>query len=483
MRNFQRKVFAMGVVIALSLGTTTAQGANPYPNIANDTTWLDNSGNEIKAQGGSVLQVGSTYYWIGTQMDNGSFYFVAVNLYKSTNLQDWTFVKAIFTPSGTGDLGVNKWVGRPDLIYNPTTAKYIVVVEAQGGGGPGNTIGFASSSTVEGTYTYAGSTTINGGTVGDHSIYVEGNNAYMTYDGDSAHKRNVTLNIAPLASDWMSVGAPILSQANSGREAPNILKVGSTYHWFASGQDWWNSTATQHAVGTSLSSFGAWSTVNTVPASTDSFSTQADFIIPITGTGGTSYIYAGDRYSNMQASGHPAPTGYGRNAWYELTFSGTTPTIRGYTDMAVNLTTGALTGNYVANGRFDMYVAGSTVPLWSESGTASAAFTELGGVTNNKLTQKSTNAYQAYTYQNISLPNGTYTFTAKVKSSGGQTSAALLLKSYGGADITIPVTASASWVLETQVFTVTTGTVQVAVSSNSPANDWLSADEIAIWKN
>ena len=484
MRNTARVLIAIGAVIALSLGTTTAQAANPYPNIANDTVWLDGGSSEIKAQGGSILKVGSTYYWVGTEMNGGSYAFSAVNLYKSTDLQNWAWVKAILVPTGTGDLAAGKWVGRPDLVYNPTTAKYIVVVEVESGGaGPGNKIGFASSSTVEGTYTYAGSTLVNGLTVGDHSVYVEGNNAWITYDGDNATTRNVTLGIAPLGSTWMTVGTPIFSQANVGREATFIMKIGSSYHWFASGMDWWNSTATQHAVGTSLTSWGSWSTVATVPASTNSFNTQFDFVLPITGTGGTSYIYGGDRYTNMAASGNPAPTGYGRNAWYQLTFSGTTPTIRGYTDMAVNLSTGAITGNYVANGRFDTAVAGQTAPLWSESLTASAGLTQTGGVVNNKLTHTATSAYQAYTYQTISLPNGTYTFTAKVTSSGGQTNAALQLKSYGGADITIPVTASASWVTKTQVFTVTTGTVQVAVWSNSPANKWLSVDDIAIWKN
>ncbi len=484
MRNLARVLIATGAVIALSLGTTTAHAANPYPNIANDTVWLDNSGNEIKAQGGSILKVGSTYYWTGTEMNGGSYGFDAVNLYKSTNLQDWTFVKRILAPTGTGDLAAGKWVGRADLVYNPSTATYIVVVEVESGGaGPGNKIGFASSSTVEGTYTYAGSTLVNGLTVGDHSVYVEGNNAWITYDGDSSSKRNVTLGIAPLGPTWMTVGTPIFSQANSGREATFIMKVGSTYHWFASGMDWWNSTATQHNVGSSLTSWGSWSTVATTPASTNSFNSQFDFVLPITGSGGTSYIYGGDRYTNMAASGNPAPTGFGRNAWYELTFSGTTPTIRGYTDMAVDLTTGTITGNYVANGRFDQAVAGQTAPLWNESLTASAGLTQTGGVVNNKLTHIAKKTYKANTYQTISLPNGTYTFSAKVMSSGGQTTAALQLKSHGGGDITIPVTASASWVTISQVFTVTTGTVQVAVWSESPGNKWLSVDDIAIWKN
>ena len=484
MRSFARVLIAIGAVIALSLGTTTAQAANPYPNIANDVVWLDASGNEIKAQGGSILKVGSTYYWAGTEMNGGSYAFAAINLYKSTDLQNWTFVKKMLSPTGSGDLAAGKWVGRPDLVYNPSTAKYILVVEVESGGaGPGNKIGFASSSTVEGTYAYAGSTLVNGGTVGDHSVYVEGNNAWITYDGDNSTTRNVTLGIAPLGSTWMTVGTPIYSQANSGREATFIMKIGSTYHWFASGMDWWNSTGTQHSVGSSLTSWGSWSGVSTVPASSNSFNTQFDFVLPITGSGGTSYIYGGDRYTNMAASGNPAPTGSGRNAWYQLTFSGTTPTIRGYTDMAVNLSTGALTGNYVANGRFDQAVAGQTTPIWGESLTASAGYTELGGVVTNRLTHWSSSAYQAYTYQIISLPNGTYTFSAKVTSSGGPNSAALQLKSYGGADITIPVTASASWVTKTQVFTVTTGTVQVAVWSDSPANKWLSVDDVAIWKN
>jgi hypothetical protein len=463
----------------------SARAADPYPYISNDVVWNDISGNEIKAQGGSVLKVGSTYYWVGTEMNGGSYAFAAVNLYKSTDLERWTFVKAVLTPQASGDLAAGNWVGRPDLIYNSTTGRYIVVVEVQSTGGyVGSFVGFASSSTVEGTYTYQGSSAVNGSSMGDHSVFVDGSNAYLVYDGDNATTRNVTLNIAPLASNWLSVGSAIYSETNSGREAPFIMKVGSTYHWFASGMNWWDSTATQHRSGTSLTSWGAWSTVATVPSSTNSFNTQFDFIVPVTGSSGTAYLYAGDRYTNFLSSGNPAPTGVGRNAWYQLTFSGSTPTIHGFTDLKVDASAGTVTGNYVANGKFDQSDPTQNPPLWSEALTAADSFTESGGYTGDRLTHRATAAYQAYTYQILTLPNGSYTLSALVTSSGGQTNAAMQVKSYGGADLSVLLnTAMSAWTTKSVTFTVTTGTAQIAFWSNAAANQWLSVDNVTVWPN
>jgi beta-xylosidase len=120
------------------------------------------AGGFMNVQGGSVLQVGSVYYWVGIQFaKDGQYPFGAVNLYKSTDLVNWTWVKAILTPQQSGDLAAGRWVGRPDLVYNPTTQTYILVLEIDGTGynvGPGNMVGFASSSSVESPYTYLGST-------------------------------------------------------------------------------------------------------------------------------------------------------------------------------------------------------------------------------------------------------------------------------------------------------------------------------------
>ncbi len=466
-----------------------AEAAAPYDSIYNDEVWLDSAQNEIKAQGGSVLRVGSTYYWVGIEMNNGAYAFQAVNLYSSTDLENWTFRKRLFTPQASGDFKTGNWVGRPDLVYNPSTQKYVLVMEMDASdiNGPGNYVGFASSSTVDGSYTYHGHTLVNGNTMGDHSVFVEGSNAYLVYVGDSATTRNVSLNIAPLASDWLSVRPAVFSQPDTSHEAPFLLKVGTTYHWFASGKNWWASTPASHRTGSSLTSWNAWSTLQTSPPSGDTFNTQFDFVVPVTGTGGTSYLYAGDRYTNFAGSGYPAAYGRGRNAWYPLRFNGSTPVLQGYTNVEVDLSQGRLTGNLIGNAHFDAAGPTQTPYLWQEwsNGNADAGYTESGGVDEQRLAHYKATAYQIYTYQSLTgLENGAYTLTASVKSSGGQTSALMTVKNHGSAEVSTSLaTSMPTWTTVTLPVTVSNGKAEIAFWSDAPGGKWLNVDDVVLRKS
>ncbi len=489
-----KTIFTVVLTALLVTSVTTPASAAVRTAIPNDTYWTDVGNGFMSVQGGSVLKVASTYYWAGIQFaSDGSAAFGAVNLYKSTDLVNWTWVKALLSPQTSGDLAAGRWVGRPDLVYNPTTQKYILVLEIDGSGsnvGPGNLIGFATSPTIEGTYTYLGSTAINASTMGDHSVFVDGNNAYLVYSGDNPGTselvgRNVTMNIAPLSSTWLSVGSAIFSEPNGGREAPSILKIGSKFHWFTSGTDWWDSTATKHRVSTTLSSWPAWSTLATSPASSDSFNTQADFVIPITGTSGTSYVYAGDRYTNFQGQGYPAPTGSGRNAWMPLTFNGDTPTLHGYSDLTIDVPTGQLGGNAIANARFENEGPTQGPSSWLEWGNTYASYTEGGGLTGNRLTLWNSSAFEAYDYQQfVGLPNGTYTLSVNVTGSGTQNSALLIAKPGGGAEAKTSIrVATLSWTNRSVTFPVTNGIAEIGIYVDGSAGSWLSVDNVTLTRN
>ncbi|WP_433019077.1 family 43 glycosylhydrolase [Kribbella sp. CA-294648] len=464
-----------------------AQAAAPYNHIANDTVWEDSSGNEIKAQGGNVFKFGSTYYWVGASLEPLSEDpHRSINLYSSPDLENWTFVKVLLTQSGsTGDLAVGNWLGRPQLGRNPTTGQFVLAVGvAVQSPELGNKLGFATSSTIDGTYTYHGSSIVNGYTIGDHSMFVEGPNAYLVYVAYTATTAK-TISVAPLGSNWLSVGPAISAIADTTHEAPGIVKVGSTYYMFASGKNWWAPTATAYRTSTNLTNWSAWATVPTRPSSADSFATQFEQIIPVTGTSGTSYLFNGDRYSQFAGGSVPAPDGAGRNAWYPLTFAGGVPTLHGATGVNVNAAAGTLQWNPVANGRFDQTGAGPTVPQWPVTGTTDAVKTEATTTSNrNKLTFWKNAAYIASASQTVPLPNGTYKLQFSYRSSGGQNNASLKLKGHGGTDITSDLTtATSTWTTTTVTFTVTTGTVTLLAAADSPASKWMNLDNISIWPN
>ncbi|MFF4935064.1 family 43 glycosylhydrolase [Streptomyces griseofuscus] len=478
--------------------TLPAEAVIPSSAIANDTVWHDMDGAEILAQGGNVLKVGSTYYWVGSQLVHGDPY-KQVNLYKSTDLEHWTFVKAILKQSGdSGDLAVGHWLGRPQLAHNPTTGKYVLVAEVSGV--KGNNILFASSDTVEGDYQPVGpSTEVDGVTTGDHSVFVDGSQAYLVYVGDARNadgtiQRNASLKLSPLNSDWTAVakdgtGKDVVDWTvapNGGREAPAIIKIGSTYYNFVSGMNGWNATSTSYRTTTNVASgtWSAWKTLATSPASSNSFGTQFEQIIPVTGTSGTSYLFNGDRYSQYYDGSGTTVHGIGRNAWYRLTLDASgVPTLHGDTDIDVNAAAGTLTSNPVANGRFDQSGAGITVPQWTVKGTTGAVKVEDTTThSSRQLTLWNAAAYSAWAGQDISLPNGTYTLSFRYRSSGGQNSAYFAVKNHGAAETHTDLSAAQSaWTTKTVTFQVTTGTVSIGAWADGPGGKWLNIDDVSIW--
>src|SRR5262249_52723185 len=94
--------FTAAILLALSAGTlwlsasaqsrasaTTPATTSPFTNIPG-VPWADTNGKLIQGHNGSVVQVGSTYYWIGLDMANGKR--DGADCYSSTDLAHWTRV-------------------------------------------------------------------------------------------------------------------------------------------------------------------------------------------------------------------------------------------------------------------------------------------------------------------------------------------------------------------------------------------------------
>lgn len=119
-------------LLALTVSGKKAQ----YSAIPNGQQYLDTGGNPIDAHGPGFLKVDNTWYWVGQ-----SFYTAPagappneamVNLYKSTDLLNWDFVGPIvtaYTPGVNGSLPfAYSFPGRPKLLYNKPTKKYVLWV-------------------------------------------------------------------------------------------------------------------------------------------------------------------------------------------------------------------------------------------------------------------------------------------------------------------------------------------------------------------
>jgi hypothetical protein len=494
-------IVALSLAGAAALGTAPAEAAAPYSHVANDTTWHHGANaEEIKAQGGNIFKDGEHWYWVGTGMDprgSGAAKPKSINLYRSADLESWSFVKSLVTQSGTtGDLAVGGWLGRPKLVHNPLTGQYIIWVEV--GAHLGNAQAVFTSATVDGVYTRHtwsdanGNATaklfVNGLTTGDRSVFVEGDEAYLVYIGDSATSRNQSIGIARLTDDWLNVEEIIWSTWEGTQEAPSIVKVSGTYYLFASGKNWWSGTPTSYRTSTDLTNWTGWKAVGNEPSSATSFGSQFVQILPVIGTQGTSYLFIGDRYSQYfgyVSSPVTAPGGIGRNVFYPLTFANGVPTLHGATDVDVDAAAGTLDWNEVANGRFDQHEAKSAIAQWSSTGTAGAVRTRESDPDHPDrfLEISSGAAFNAWAYQDIVLPNGTYELSFDHKSSGHANTAFFSLKNHGSSEVKVDLKPEAeSWTTRTVSFTVTTGKARIGVWIDGPASGWLNLEDISVWR-
>jgi hypothetical protein len=91
--------------------------------------------------------------------------------------------------------------------------------------------------------------------------------------------------------------------------------------------------------------------------------------------------------------------------------------------------------------------------------------------------------YTATMSQNITnIPNATYTLTAWVKSSGGQNSAAIAVKNFGGHDLTNSIAKPLdAWTrIVIPGIQVTSGSCTVAIQSDAHANNWVQVDDLSL---
>ena len=320
-----------------ALHTGSSIKSNRYVgNIQNDTPWRDTSGNEIWSNGGHMIKEGDIFWWVGyeTKPDTG---FRSAKLYSSTNLADWRFEGDILRAEGA--LSVLSWAGRPALLRNRSTGRYVLVFEASSRQWRRHKVGFASCRTIGGQYQLQGYQFPEGTrSTGDQSVYQEGESAYLVtvLDHPNGSSFNYSLAIYRLSPDFLAVTDKVFEGFHKcRREAPHIIKVGDEYYWFTSGLEYWNSTVTMYATAPALA--GPWSELKvlaTEPASPDSFNTQHDFVISIVGSETTTHMYVGDRYSQHHGKG------VGRNVFLPLSWQDSEPILKWSKSWKIDTATG-----------------------------------------------------------------------------------------------------------------------------------------------
>lgn len=326
-----RILMAAGVAVligASSLGLAPSASASPAT-ISVGTLGKDQNGNPLQLHGLGIIKVGNTYYGFGedkTGENKDTAAFRAIPCYTSTNLVNWTYKNEALNRQSSGDLGPNRVVERPKVLYNSTTGQYVMYVHIDSATYKESKVGVATSSTPCGPYTYRGSFKPLGNSSFDIGLFKDTDGAGYLLSEDNGKG----LHIYYLSKDYLSVSEQIAVLGDW--ESPAMFKVGTTYFLLGSHLTGWSTNDNSYTSSSKLSGgWAAWK--NFAPAGTHTDNSQTANVITVQGSQSTTYVYAGDRWTTDNLGTSPL-------VWLPLTVSGSSLAMTIYKSWSIDTATG-----------------------------------------------------------------------------------------------------------------------------------------------
>lgn len=487
-----KTALAGGLLVASLAATATAQ------TIVNDRFWKDTDGNFIYSQGGGVIQVDDTFYWYGVKYNGAVTYaanpskknddtgFAGVTCYSSKDLVNWKFEGIVLKPDQIG----GGWFGRIGVVYNAKTKKYVLAGQ---GSSPSWEFGeyFATSDSPKGPFKFARvqleseMTFFVNNNTGDQTLFQDDDG--KAYVIASNVKGRTNLYVAPLReSDFLAIdGSKTVNIHKSrvgGREGNAMFKQNGVYYFCSSDLHGWNTSQTYCMSATNI--LGPYSEEFVLEGTQHDFShvTQTGFFVMVKGSKGSFVVNAGDRWSDF------AGNGLGYNQWLPISFETGKPVFHSLSEWNINVKEGTWSvganNNYCLNPTFEAdRVSQTTLTGW-----------KLDKVDNNNInstSKKRTGRWGVYLTdsktlsQTLTVPNGTYALSAYVQSSGGQSSAKMFAKDFGGSEQNVSIAAAAgNWTKKAvENITVTNGKITIGFSTAGTSSQWIAVDDIELIKS
>lgn len=278
-------------IICMLVATVNANAKkqSDWVTIRNGNLWIDNNGKSVQAHSSSFVKKGDTWYLIGEDRSNP--WNPDVNLYKSTDLQHWTFVSKIIE-NGVTDarLGKSRMIERAKLFYNAKTKKWVVWCHWESKNYGASEAACFVSDKVEGQYKLVWAGRPLGIKSRDCNIFTDNDGkAYFI----STTTENTNLGLFELSNDYLSPVTHTLLFEGDRREAPVIVRLKDTYYMLSSACTGWSPNQCMYSYSKNLKS--GWAPLTKVGNNT-AYRTQATAVLEIKGTKQTTYLYVGDRW-------------------------------------------------------------------------------------------------------------------------------------------------------------------------------------------
>lgn len=259
--------------------------------------WIAADGKVISATEGGIIQVDGSWYMWGLDRSKNNSTFIAVVLYKSTDLVHWTFVKQILKASSNALIDNNATVERAKILRNPKTGKFVMWMHYEGHNAYNVAeVAYATADAIDGDFVFQ-----------DHfqplGIDSRDLNVYQETDGSAyllcTTKGNQNVSLFSLDSTYTKVVKEVFRGNASDKfacEGHSIVKSGGVYFWLMSWCTGWNFNDNHYYTATSLA--GPWtSRGNIATAGANTFESQVGWAFPMPGANGVDFVFMGDRWS------------------------------------------------------------------------------------------------------------------------------------------------------------------------------------------
>lgn len=280
------------LLLLLSLCTSLSSANNTvrYNSIFSGIAWFDQNNHEVNAHGSCIVKEGDTFYLFGEYKSDTLNAFTGFSCYSSTDLMNWKFERIALPRQVDGLLGPNRIGERVKVMKCESTGEYVMYMHADDMGYRDPHVGYATSKTIDGEYTFQGALLFDGKPIRRWDLGCfqddDGTGFLLTHEG----------NIYQLSPDYKSVEHIVITGAAPGGESPAMFKYGGIYYWMFSNKTSWERNDNYYLTATAIE--GPWTKRGLfAPEGSLTWNSQCSFVLPVYGQNDTTFIYTGDRWS------------------------------------------------------------------------------------------------------------------------------------------------------------------------------------------
>lgn len=286
--------------------------------LATGVVLMDTDGQRVNAHGGGIIQVGDTYYMHGEYFLSNSTAnnFAGFSMYSSKDFATWKNEGMILPVQAGGELGPDRKGERPHIIKCPSSGEFVLYAHAASlDYQTDKELVYATSPTVNGTYTYKGPLKNSSGQIAAHSdmsAYADETGAYVLTESGHVY------TLAADCHSWLSDKSfSAINGSSGGAESPTVFKAGSTYYWIGSNKTGWRANNNFYSTAPAIT--GPWTYQGYLAPVTDTgdvlsdertWLSQSTWVQPVSGCKGTVYVYWGDHWDGTMDTTAPGKHNY-----------------------------------------------------------------------------------------------------------------------------------------------------------------------------